>query len=423
MQVLLIAMLFLTIFNFYIPALGPSVYLAIVGGVLVSLINIKKISIKRNVISAALAKYVKKFIMPFLCIISIIVLRNIFSGGNDISFLIITIKMLLFCIASTIVIINIYIANSGHSETRMAFNNYLYIIGAIQSTIILFAIVNPSLADLIKSLQNNDSNNSALVAEGLRGVALSSMQFFGLATFYCLLLTFLANDFVCRNISMRRTIFYLILFVFSSIFVSRTAILGCIIFFIYIFNPLAKFSKKRSLALLIYFSSFLIVTLLSLMVIFPEKITIITEKVIPWAFEFIYSFSDSGKFATASTDELSKMYFPISELTFLIGDGRYAGDVAGAYYMSTDAGYMRPVLYGGFLLLSAMIISWIIWLSDICKNGNDKFLFLTLLFLSFLLQYKGEFIVTNYTSILTVSGALLYLTMYRLDKKASYCNV
>lgn len=36
----------------------------------------------------------------------------------------------------------------------------------------------------------------------------------------------------------------------------------------------------------------------------------------------------------------------------LVGDGKYTGDTPGTYYMGTDAGYMRPTLFGGFFDIS-----------------------------------------------------------------------
>ena len=163
-----------------------------------------------------------------------------------------------------------------------------------------------------------------------------------------------------------------------------------------------------------------VLALLISYLLFPEQLLVIQEKVLPWAFEMIYRYNDTGSVSTASTDELKNMYFALQEHTLLFGDGRYAGDIDGTYYMGTDAGYMRPTLYGGIVLMLSMLIVWFYWLKKICDIEKSHSLFFGLILLSLALQYKGEFIITNYcTSILLV---ILMMTSLLLKNKNRSCS-
>ncbi|EMR9430233.1 O187 family O-antigen polymerase, partial [Escherichia coli] len=188
---------------------------------------------------------------------------------------------------------------------------------------------------------------------------------------------------------------------------SRTAIIGVLLFFVYTLNPFIKYGKKRSVAMALMFLVLTLVFLLFSGLIFTEQVSIIQQKVLPWAFELIYRYSETGSFSTASTDELKSMYFSLNEITMLIGDGKYTGDTPGTYYMGTDAGYMRPTLFGGFFLILAMLVIWILWLKNTFYPKKGGVLFISLVILSLILQYKGEFIITNYCTLILLSTLLM----------------
>src|SRR5690606_31294028 len=88
--------------------------------------------------------------------------------------------------------------------------------------------------------------------------------------------------------------------------------------------------------------------------IFPDLLSRFIDSVLPYALEMIYNFLQSGKLSTVSTDKLSKMYFSVPYDTLLFGDGHWNDPDGVGYYMQTDAGYMRHVLYFG--LFPSMIL-------------------------------------------------------------------
>ncbi|MEG0232018.1 MAG: hypothetical protein RR970_05415 [Hafnia sp.] len=412
MSFLLILMLFMAVFNFYIPNVGPALYISVFISFICLALQVNKLLENKNTVLHALRCYAVYFIIPFLFLISIISVRTIATGGIDSSYAFLMIKSLVFCILTLSIPLAIF-CSKNKCKDIFIFNKYIYIVAAIQSSIIICAVLVPSVGEIVKSFQSNASNSSSLVSEGLRGIALSSMQYYGLACFYCLVLILLANDFVNKKISIKNTSILLILLSFSAIFVSRTSLLGVLVFVAYLFNPLAGFSKRRSGILLLVFSLFFICTLSMALLVAPEKMTVITEKVLPWAFEFIYRYQQNGSISTASTDQLSQMYFPLSESTLIFGDGRYAGLSQGAYYLDTDAGYMRPTLFSGIGLMVVMFLTWFFWLIKITYIEKNKYYFIFLFILSLLLQYKGEFIITNYIVLVVISMQLFFSLLTR----------
>ncbi|HBH6934171.1 TPA: hypothetical protein KUN31_003603 [Enterobacter cloacae] len=412
---MLYLILFMGVFNFYIPGIGPALYIAFVLTIIYILLNIKQVSNAWGLISKTYVDFIIKYCLPLALIIMLVILKAILMGAEDVSYLSVLMKILSFSLVASL--FPICICTTERIDALSDFNKYIYKITLLQSLIIIVAILYPPFAEIVRTLQNNDSNNSSLVSEGLRGVALSSMQYYALACYFCFVLILLANDFTKKKITLTFTCIMLLFITAASIFVSRTAILGVGLFFVYIFNPLASFSKARSINLLMIFLCLGVLALLISYLLFPEQLLVIQEKVLPWAFEMIYRYNDTGSVSTASTDELKNMYFTLQEHTLLFGDGRYAGDIDGTYYMGTDAGYMRPTLYGGIVLMLSMLIVWFYWLKKICDIEKSHSLFFALILLSLALQYKGEFIITNYcTSILLV---VLMMTSLLLKNKKS----
>ncbi|HAW1554451.1 TPA: O187 family O-antigen polymerase [Escherichia coli] len=401
----LLICLFLCVFNFYVPSVGPALYISIAMVFVYLVVNIKSLCKYNSVISRAYVSYIFIYGLPFLFLICFVGVRTILSGSGDTSFLFLLIKYFVFGCVASLFAVAIFISSdiTSLSDVQALF----YRITLVQSLIIIAAVLSPSISEFVRLYQNNDANNSSLVLEGLRGVALSSMQFYSLACYFCIITILLADDFINNKIGYLKTSVFLLLMAISSIFISRTAIIGVLLFFVYTLNPFIKYGKKRSVAMALMFLVLTLVFLLFSGLIFTEQVSIIQQKVLPWAFELIYRYSETGSFSTASTDELKSMYFSLNEITMLIGDGKYTGDTPGTYYMGTDAGYMRPTLFGGFFLILAMLVIWILWLKNTFYPKKGGVLFISLVILSLILQYKGEFIITNYCTLILLSTLLM----------------
>ncbi|WP_172840628.1 hypothetical protein [Sphingobacterium sp. B29] len=128
----------------------------------------------------------------------------------------------------------------------------------------------------------------------------------------------------------------------------------------------------------------------------------VENQLLPFAFEAVYNYIDTGETGTKSGEILDEMYFPISWQTFLFGDGIYTGK-DGAYYMHTDAGIMRNILFYGIFGLLFIVFGHLFYFlkplgrifSDMKKeisftSVNKLLFFLSLLLYTIVLQYKGE---------------------------------
>lgn len=270
MNSLLALMLFMAVFNFYIPNVGPALYISVFISCTYLFIRVNKLIENRSTVLNALRCYLVYFLIPFIFLIFIISIRTIATGGVDSSYVFLMIKSFIFCILTLSIPLAIFCSKYKCNDIFI-FNKYIYIAAAVQSLIIICAVLFPSVGEIVKIFQNNDSNSSSLVSEGLRGIALSSMQYYGLACFYCLVLVFLANDFVNNKVSIRNTSILLILLSISAIFVSRTSLLGVLIFWAYLLNPLAGFSKRRSCILLLVYSLFFVCTLLMACLLYTSQ--------------------------------------------------------------------------------------------------------------------------------------------------------
>lgn len=110
-----------------------------------------------------------------------------------------------------------------------------------------------------------------------------------------------------------------------------------------------------------------------------------------WAFELFISFFRSGEFTSTSTEILfEKMYFVPDIKSFFVGNALFTDPVTGSYFMGTDVGILRSILFYG-ILPTAVIYSLVLHLIGKVShhlNRSKLFFFLmTTLFIVF--EIKG----------------------------------
>ena len=127
-----------------------------------------------------------------------------------------------------------------------------------------------------------------------------------------------------------------------------------------------------------------------------------------WAFSFVRDLFVRKEITTHSvTYMLNDMYFIPEFSTLLIGDGYYTDPVTARYYMSTDVGYMRMILYGGIISAIIAYTPMFYMLKKIMEKTQDKLFkrFIIALFIMWLiLEAKGE---SYYRVILVMYPVLL----------------
>ena len=125
---------------------------------------------------------------------------------------------------------------------------------------------------------------------------------------------------------------------------------------------------------------------------------------IRWIFSPVINLVTTGRFNSSSFNSLLEMYFLPGSETLLFGDGRYINP-DGTYYMHTDAGFMRLMLYGGVLVQGIIYFSIVFLLiSCVCtlkKYSRFGYVFMLVLFLILFLlfEFKGE-IYFNFLAVL-----------------------
>ncbi|CAM3818980.1 hypothetical protein SPPR111872_22995 [Sphingobacterium prati] len=274
----------------------------------------------------------------------------------------------------------------------------------IQSCVEIFAFVNPVVKGIVSFFQKD------LVAEkdmgGIRALALTGNPFFDLAAGFGLIFIVFVFKITMNGekedyFSVKNSLFFIVLFV-GSFFAGRTAFVGLGVALVLYFLSLGARLKKAisfiRLVLIVAGISYLLYNIL-----LPSEIKEIVEnQLLPFVFEAVYNYIDTGETSTKSGEILQQMYFPISWQTFLVGDGKYTGD-DGGYYMHSDAGIMRNILFYGIFGLLFILFGHLFYffkplgriLPEMKRgisvaNVNKLLFFLSLLLYTLALQYKGE---------------------------------
>lgn len=132
-----------------------------------------------------------------------------------------------------------------------------------------------------------------------------------------------------------------------------------------------------------------------------------------WAFALFINFFETGRFGTVSTDILlNKMIFLPEFKTIILGDGKYIVD--SLYYMNTDVGFMRPMLFGGILFLCVrylVIISMYFAILNKIEEGHrlaKRFIIFCFIIILVLFEMKGEIVFPSINILLGIAILINY---------------
>lgn len=184
-----------------------------------------------------------------------------------------------------------------------------------------------------------------------------------------------------------------ILICMGCFFYGRISIFAIAISFVYMFLFYGR--KKRIGMLFAYLAIVSVILIISLMKLAESNpdIKIWTN----WAFEFIINLfkGDIGESYSVS-HMFEDMYFLPSLKTILVGDGRYKAINGNGYYMSTDVGFIRPLLFFGIIGLSVnysmliLILKKMYYYFSQLRNKSGKLLIVAISLLTVVLEMKGE---------------------------------
>lgn len=231
--------------------------------------------------------------------------------------------------------------------------NYLIWLAVIQSVIMLGMLVMPGFKAFIFNIQSSDRQFLHLESGGFRMLGLAYGVVWDLGIVQSLSSIFIVW-LIPKTKSAKKIWFlsfaYLLIFI-SVLMSGRTGFIGVFISVLLLFYNLFSrntFVKYRKFIIRIFITLFLTVNVIYVS-LSSDLRGMITEQVLPWAFEMFINSQEGNGMETQSTNQLKDMYFEISTATFLMGDGYYRDpNNSSAYYLGTDAGYMRQILFYGF---------------------------------------------------------------------------
>lgn len=279
---------------------------------------------------------------------------------------------------------------------------YIIYVFFIQSIIQLISFISNDVNEILNVFR--PENIVAIGTErysGIRGLAVSSYGFFALGCGYAIVYILIFDkwdDLFNDNIYVK--IFMLISMIFGGLSAARSSIigiiLGVVLFFIkkFLEGKLNYINKNKSYKLknlcIFYFFTliiFIIYIFLSNIDI-GEELIYRFEKYKRFVFEMFYNIANEGSADISSLNKLfGEMYFEVESDTFFLGDGRYMNEIGTGYYMGTDAGYMRNILFFGVVGFAFLFIHQIICLNF---NKKNRLLSIMILLCILILHIKGD---------------------------------
>lgn len=245
---------------------------------------------------------------------------------------------------------------------------------------------------------------------GTRGLALVGGGFFSLSAAYAIFFVILVEK--RKNIELGKISCGIVLglLFFGALSAGRTALVGIaaaiglllVENFVEIVKRLKNNGisintklKKKTVIMLVLLLIFVLVVMLLIVndafgISIGEEIQRKINYFVIYAFELFYNLARGDGFTTSSTSTLSNMYFEVPVSTFFVGDGWYT-TASGSYYMGTDAGYMRNILFFGIIGFFCLLVYQLQFFSY-KKNLRRQFVSMVLIALLLVLHIKGDVI-------------------------------
>ena len=278
--------------------------------------------------------------------------------------------------------------------------NYIIIAFVLQTAIEWSAFTFEPFKEIINSTKNIVTIEKGNSYGNIRANALAGSDFFGLSSAFAAiyLIYFSSLNTLFKN-SINKNLCFLFILT-GTFFAGRSGYLGLIMALFYLaLNKIVylrinrpytfNLTIKQICKTFILVAMFLIILMIAISN-YANNIKI--EQLFRFTFQSFFVYADRGSLMTSSLNQLSNMYFEIPISTLIFGDGKYMA-YGGKYYMSTDVGYMRTILYMG--ILGLILLGWMQVKLMKIQRSKEKLLKVCLLALIFILNFKGEVLVWN----------------------------
>lgn len=305
------------------------------------------------------------FFFLFAFMVFYVFLRFLFSPMDDYSYLLTTLKTIMVLLATTFYLIVF-------KDTNLSKN--LFNIFFLNACICLFLGSLPEYKFLIYPFKYGEDPEISLIGSSeYRDAVLAGSSYFGVSALFGLTFAFFLR--ICLIEKKAINYFKLIVIAISGLLLGRVALVCYLIALVYFFII------KKSIKVLIFsiLSIFIFVFILNSFPVF--------ESARIWFFEM---FTGGGVGKSESASQLKEMIFlPEDQYSLIFGDARYGS--SDSYYGGSDSGYIRNILFGGFIFLIILLLAFF---SIFIKSIKNSFTWLMLV-LCLLLHFKGVFIFNN----------------------------
>lgn len=187
-----------------------------------------------------------------------------------------------------------------------------------------------------------------------------------------------------KELSFSRYLVILLLCLLGNMFYGRTGLLASAFCLIIALPAYHQISVRQMTMIML--AAIFVVGAITVLRTTSDKI----NELYIWAITPFKNLLMTGSFHNASADTLlHKMTFRTTVKTFLIGDGWITDPNTGAYYMKTDSGIMRLLLFGG---VGMSALAYLTTLGAIARSQRGSFIYKLMMVAAFILfEIKGDY--------------------------------
>ncbi len=405
---LLFAFLFFVLFRFYFKW-GASVQqnlflLFVLGYFTVNFNVVYKLFLRQTI---QVRRYISLFILCYFIYFLFIIFAPIFHQTYDFYYYSKFVSNTIWMLA--VMTVFIFIAKNFQQENAcriyMEYYVKVTVLYILISYVFLFV---PAVKEFWLGLIQQNSTKISFMEQaryitrwGLAGF--SGYPFTIVTTFAFIFQIHLINK---TRVNLKNIIILLILFTGNVLYGRIGMVASFLCAFVWIFYSVVALRKLKIFMYFFIMLALAVSTLIYYYFTSPEF-----AMMFDWAISPFVNLVTTGEMNNGSVESLRHMYFMPSDETLLLGDGKYMVD--GHYYMRTDAGFMRLMLYSGIFSQVFLYGGVLFLLYSGYKNlkwENKKIAFLTIMFFlgSFLVfEYKGEAFFRLIATILPLSFAII----------------
>ena len=366
-----------------------------------------------NIINRIVLRYLKKrnVLMLFLIWGNIILLTPVLHRTNDYSYFTEYITIVAALLNCLVICVRICKTEGENNLSEKFMRNSIYAM-ALYVFSSLIAIVFPSYRDfIIKTVSMSNYARGVIQIEKYR----TRIGFAGLSVYSSGIKCALANLFILffafkslrENKKNRSGIWFLYIWtLFGEFLYSRTSLLLSMIllvlFVIMVLTKLRRITPFLKFVLLGVFAALIAILLIGQ---FEGD-----NASLAWQLEVFTNMLNGRGFNATSLNIMRRMAFVPSISTLLFGDGLYMSE-NGRYYMSTDLGYMRAILYYGligFLFVVILIVNTLKVIPKIRKEPEYGMLAIMGFIAFIVFEIKGECMGIFYPVIFTLMCCTSY---------------